>query len=230
MKSFVISLVGAVVITLAVPRPARAQYYDSYRGGAGPFFRVGIGPAFTEDGKITEYTGFTAGNKIEYDTGTAIEFAGGFAFNDFVSVELEASWIANEIGHVEGFTHDDTFLYNAPILASVALQHRIPNTIVTPYVRAGVGASATIFDTDSFSNGTVTLFGDDSEIVFAYQFSAGLRFDINHQMSIGVGYKYFATEDSSFKYESFFVGGPDQRLGVDGVRTHMVTVSFNMKF
>lgn len=230
MKSFVVSLVGATVITLVVPQSSLAQYYNSYHGGAGPYSYVGIGPAFTEDGKVREFTGFTAGNKIRYDTGFALEVAVGYAFNDWVSVELEAGWIGSEIQSVQGFTHDDTFLYNAPFLASVTLQHRIPQTIITPYVRAAVGGSATVFDTDGFSNGTITLFGYDSDLVFAYQFSAGVRFDLNDQMSIGVGYKYFATEDSSFEYGSFSGGGPVVRLGIEGVRTHVVTVSFNMKF
>jgi opacity protein-like surface antigen len=92
----------------------------------------------------------------------------------------------------------------------------------------GAGGSATIFDTDSFSNGAITLFGDDSDVVFAYQAFAGVRFDLNERMSLGIRYKYFATEDSSYRFDSSF--GPPVRLGIEGVRTHLVTVSFNLKF
>lgn len=230
MKSSVVPLVTAVAVTLVVPHTSFAQYYNSYSGETGLYFRAGIGPAFTQDGMVTEFTGFPPGSEIEYRTGLAFEGAFGYAFNDWVSLELEAGWIGNEIRSVEGFTHDDTFLYQAPLLISVTLQQRIPQTIITPYVRAAFGGSATIFDTDGFSNETVTLFGDDADVVFAYQFSAGVRFDINDQMSIGAGYKYFATEDSSFEYEAVFGGGPDVQFGIEGVRTHVVMVTFNMKF
>ena len=230
MKLFVVPLVMAVAVTLVDPQSSFAQYYNSYTGETGLYFRAGIGPAFTQDGEVTEFTGFPPGNEIEYRTGLALEGAFGYAFNDWFAIELEAGWIGNEIRSVEGFTHNDTFLYQAPLLLSVTLQQRIPQTIVTPYLRAGFGGAATIFDTDGFSNGTATLFGDDSDVVFAYQFSAGVRFEFNDQMSIGAGYKYFATEDSSFEYEALFGGGPDVQFGIEGVRTHIVLVTFNMKF
>jgi opacity protein-like surface antigen len=230
MKSFVVPLVAAVAVTLIAPLSSSAQFYHSYSGEAGPYFRAGIGPAFTQDGKVTEFTGFTPGNAIEYRTGLALEGAIGYAFNDWVSIEFEAGWIGNEIDGVTGFMHNDTFLYQAPMLASVTLQQRIPQTIVTPYVRAAFGGSVAIFDTDGLSNGTVELFGEDADMVFAYQFSAGLRFDLNEQMSIGASYKYFATEDSTFEYEAMFGGGPDVQFGIEGVRTHVVVVTFNMKF
>jgi len=230
MKSFVVSLVGAITVTLIVPQSSVAQYYSSYSGDVGPYFRAGAGPAFTQDGMVKGFTGFAPGNEIEYRTGFALEGAVGFAFNEWVAIEFESSWIGNEINAVEGFAHDDTFLYHAPLLVSVTLQQRIPQTIVTPYLRAAVGGAVTIFDTEGFSNGTATLFGEASDFVFAYQLAAGLRFDLNDQMSIGIGYKYFSTEDSTFKYEALFGGGPDARLEIEGVRTHVVLVTFDMKF
>jgi opacity protein-like surface antigen len=229
MKSFVVSLVLAVAATLVIPQPACAQF-NMYSGDTGPYFRAGIGPAFTQDGEMTEFTGFAAGNEIRYRTGLALEGAIGYAFNEWVSVELEAGLIGNEIDSVTGFAHNDTQLYNAPLLVSMTFQQRIPNTIVTPYVRAGFGGSATVFDTDGFSNGTVTLVGEDSDVVLAYQFAAGLRFDFNEQMSLSAGYKYFATDDSRFRYEALFGGGPDVQMGIEGVQTHVVAVTFSMRF
>lgn len=229
MKSFFIPCITAVTVSLVMPPPAAADYY--FNGSdVGPYFRVGIGPAFTQDGQVTEFTGFAAGNEIEYRTGVALEGAIGYAFNEWIGIEFEAGLIANELRGVPGFGHNDTFLSHTPLLVGVTLQQRIPQTVITPYVRAAFGGSVTMFDTDGFSNGAVTLVGEDTDLVFAYQLSAGLRFDLNDQMSLSAGYKYFATEDSTFKYESLFGGGPDVRLGIEGIRSHLVLVSFNMKF
>lgn len=230
MKSLVVSLVGAAAITLLVPTTVSAQHHYSSAGEAGPYLRAGIGPAFTQDGSITEFTGFAAGNEIKYDTGLALEFAGGYAFNSWLAVELEFGFVGNEFDSTAGITHADTFLYSAPILAGVTLQHRIPGTIITPYVSASVGGSATVFDTDGFSNGVATLFGEDEDFVFAYQFGAGVRFDLNDQMSLGIDYKYFVTDDSSFEFQSLFGGGPNVRLGIEGVQTHIVAATFTFRF
>jgi opacity protein-like surface antigen len=228
MKLFVGSLAVAAIATLFVSQSASAQNYDYYPQEAGPYFHIGAGGALTHPGEITEFSGFAPGNKISYETGFAGELGGGYAFNRYIALGGEGGWVGNEIKRVDDFALNDTFLYNAPILATLTLQCPIPNTGITPFVRAGVGGSVTIFDTDYFDNGVVTLIGDDSDVVFAYQLSAGVRFNFNDQMSIGVTYKYFATDDSDFTYEGFL--GPDQHLGIEGVRSHLLTVSFNMAF
>lgn len=231
MKSSTMLLAVAASAALFVPNSSPAQYYDdSYGANGRPYFRVGIGPAFTADGSLPEFSGFAAGNQVKYDTGFAFDGAIGFTFNRWISAEFETGMIANEISQVEGFALDDTFLFNVPFMANVTLNYTIPRTIVTPYIGAGLGGSVTGFDTDYFSNGDVSLYGSDATVVFAYQFYAGVRFEINNQMSVAVGYKYFATEDADFSFESFNYGQPDLHLGFEGVTSHIVTVAFNMRF
>src|SRR6185503_13575623 len=98
------------------------------------------------------------GNKISYDTGFALDAACGYVFNHLLSAEIELGWIGNEMDQVQGIALHDTFLYNASFMGNVTLQYPIPRSIVTPYIGAGAGGSATFSDTDSFSNGTITLF------------------------------------------------------------------------
>jgi opacity protein-like surface antigen len=226
MKSFLFFTLALVSAALLFPQPCGAQYPES---SPGFYFRAGGGPAFTEDSEVTEFTGFPTGNKIEYNTGFALDLAAGYAFNPWVSTELETGWIGNEVDSIEGFTVDDTFFYNVPVMANVTFRFPIPRTIVTPYIGAGAGASLTTFDTEETSNGTISLFDYEDDEVFAYQFFAGVRFDLNENMSLGAEYKYFATDDSTFSYRSLF-GGPPVKLGIDGARSHVVTVSFAMKF
>ena len=230
MKTSAVSLAPAFAAALLVSQSCPAQYSGSPGRLDGPYFNVNAGPAFTHDGMVTELTGFAAGNRINYDTGFGVDAAIGYVFNDIASVEFEVGWIGNELDRVQGFTMSDTFLYNAPFMVNVTLQYPIPHSTVTPYVGVGGGGSATTFDTDGFSNGSITMFGNDTDVVFAYQAFAGVRFDLNERMSLGIRYKYFATEDSSFNFNSFNPSGPPVRLGIEGVRTHLVTASFNMKF
>jgi len=231
MKSSTIFHAVAVSAALLIPNSSPAQFYDDSSGASGrPYFRVGIGPAFTADGSLTEFSGFAAGNKITYDTGYALDAAMGFAFNPWISAEFETGVVANQISHVDGFALDDTYLYNVPFMANVTFKHTIPRTVVTPYIGAGLGGSVTAFDTDYFANDQVSVYGSASTVVFAYQFYAGVRFELNPQMSVGLGYKYFATENSDFHYESFHYGQPDLHLGIGGVASHIVTICCNMRF
>jgi opacity protein-like surface antigen len=224
------ALALAVLAGLAWRSDAQAQPRSPNHG---PYFRVNLGPAFTQDGEITEFTGFPSGNKIEYNTGISLGLAGGFAFNKFVAAELELGSIWNEIDRVEGFSVDDTSLANVPFLANVVLQFPIAQNRVVPYIGGGFGGAATVFDADRFRNPTTreTLVGSDSDVVFAYQGFAGLRFNLNDQMFLGVDYKFFATEDSRYSYDPFIPGtGGTIRLGIEGVRSHVVAFSFTVKF
>jgi len=220
----------ALALCLGTP-PAGAQGLRFSTEGAGPYFRTDLGPAFVQDGKLTKFGGSTK-NNVEFDTGFTFDAAIGYAFNKYLAADFEFGYIGTDINHVSGFfVNDDTFLYNAPFLANVTLSYPIPRTIVTPYIGAGVGGSLTVFDTDGFGNNTDAVFGDDTDFVFAWQAFAGLRFDLNKQMSLGVGYKYFWTEDTSFSYPPLFPGtGSNFRVGFDGIRSHSVLFTFQMKF
>ena len=66
---------------------------------------------------------------------------------------------------------------------------------VTPYLGAGIGFSNVSVD---YSDAGVKL-ADDSDMVFSYQFIAGVGFDINPKLKLDLSYKYFATTTPSYK-------------------------------
>jgi opacity protein-like surface antigen len=198
--------------------------------GAGPYCRFDLGPSVFEDGRLTRFGG-PANNEVEYEVGFAASAAFGYAFNHYIAADLEFGGIGTEIKSVDGFGFSDTFLSNLPFLANVTFSFPIPRTIVVPYIGGGAGGSMTVFSTDGFGNGSVAVFGDDTDVVFAWQAYAGLWFNLNKHASIGVGYKYFATEDSSFSYPPDFPGSaPNLSVGFEGVRAHTAVISFHMKF
>lgn len=67
----------------------------------------------------------------------------------------------------------------------------IANSSVVPYLGGGIGGANI--------NGEITVLGgDDNDTVFAYQFMAGIGFEINPKTTLTVGYRYFATTDPEF--------------------------------
>ena len=203
--------------------PSRSYYY--WPEGAGPYVRGGVGPSFFEDGNINTFGGPVSG-KVKFRPGLAADAAVGFAWNDFLATDIEIGFIGARIkDSVPGFSSDNSYLYHAPFLANVILSLPIPHSNVVPYVGIGGGGSEVVFDTDSFGDGADTVTGRENDVVWAWQAFAGVRFKMNDHISFGVGYKYFATEDSSFSYP------PDNfKVGFDGARTHSVLFTVQVIF
>ena len=209
---------------------ADAQQYYTLPEGAGGICRFELGPSVIQDGRLTTFGG-PASSKVEYDVGFASSAAFGYAFNHYIATDFEFGWIGTTIHSVEGYFLGDTWLDNLPFMVNLTLSLPIPRTIVVPYIGGGVGGSWTMFYTDGFGDGSVAVYGDDSDTVFAWQAFAGLRFKLSEEMSLGIGYKYFVTQDPSFSFPPFYPGsGPNFPMRFDGIRAHSVSLSFQVKF
>jgi hypothetical protein len=79
-------------VLLLVPLAVCAQYLMVRPPGAGPYVRFDLGPTFPEDGRLTVFGTFPAGNTVHYETGFASDVAMGYAFNPWVAAELELGW------------------------------------------------------------------------------------------------------------------------------------------
>lgn len=221
-------LAGLMVLSGALAAQAQNYYFDTE--GAGPYLRTGIGPVFFENGRVNNFGGSVPGGTIDYQTGLSADVAVGFSFNKYVATDFDLGFVGAKIRSAQGFSSDNSYLYQAPFMGNLVLSYPIPRSIVVPYIGAGVGGSAVTFDTDRFSDGYTTVVGRESDVVFAYQAFAGLRFNLNPTMSVGIGYKYFATESPTFTYPSGYYGGPDFQMGFDGVHTHSVQFTFQWSF
>jgi opacity protein-like surface antigen len=224
---------GVVALSLCLGAAvAQAQYYY-LPPDAGPYFRLGIGPSFFQNGQLTEfggpsYPGPAVSSKVDYQTGLAAAVAFGWAFNKYVAADFETGYIGATINNVPGFSSDNSRLYNVPFLVNVTLSYPIPRTILIPYVGAGVGGADVVFDTDSFRQNSTgyTVYGSENDVVFAGQVFAGLRFQLGRDLSLDLGYKYFATGNPTFSYPP----SPNFDVGFRGVRTHSVLLALVWKF
>ncbi|MGB7769505.1 MAG: hypothetical protein WBN22_11715, partial [Verrucomicrobiia bacterium] len=99
-----------------------------------------------------------------------------------------------------------------------------------PYIGAGVGGADVVFDTDQFGpSSSDYVFGSENDVVFAGQVFAGLRFQLNPNISLDLGYKYFATGDPTFSYPNEHSPG-NFDVGFRGARTHSILFALVWKF
>jgi len=85
------------------------------------------------------------------------------------------------------------------------------NSPLVPYFGMGLGAASIDADisTPVFPPG-INQFIDDSATVFAYQFMAGLGYNISPTMTLTADYRYFGTVDPEFSPGNAFIPGvPD---------------------
>jgi opacity protein-like surface antigen len=221
-------IAGIVVLSASLAAAvAQAQYYYQPPEDAGPYFRMGVGPSFFQNGQLSQFGGPVSG-PVKYRTGLAAEGAFGWAFNKYVAADFEVGYVGAKIDSVPGYNSDNSYVYNVPFLANVTLSYPIPRTIVVPYIGAGIGGADVVFDSDSFnpvSNPNNYVTGRENDVVFAWQAFAGLRFRLAQNLSLGIGYKFFATADPTFTYP------PDNfSVGFQGVRTHSVIASLEWRF
>jgi len=221
-------IAGIIVLSACLGTAvAQAQYYYQLPEDAGPYFRLGVGPSFFQNGQITQF-GTPVSSPVKYRTGLAAEGAFGWAFDKYVATDFEVGYVGAKIDNVPGYNSDNSYIYNVPFLANVVLSYPIPHTIMVPYIGAGVGGADVVFDSDRFSpvsNPGNYVTGRENDVVFAWQAFAGLRFRLAQNLSLGVGYKFLATQDPSFTYP------PDNfHVNFDGARTHSVMASLEWRF
>ena len=194
---------------------------------------MGLGPSFYQNGVLKQFTsqGFSgpANQPVSYNTGIAFSAAMGYAFNKYFGLDFETGYQEAGINNIPGYFSNNSYISNVPLLVNGTFSLPIPHTILVPYIGAGGGGSISVFYADSFGNqgiNNATAFGSESEAVYAYQAFAGLNFKISRNISLGLGYKYFATGDPTFSYPP----GPNLNISFKGVRTHSVLFTFQCNF
>ena len=185
----------------------------------GFYFTGGIGPAIAQDPDLKEFLGPTGGN-VELDPGFHLGVAGGYNFTRWLGVEMESGFIVNNIDRIGGASADAT-LSHVPFLANIVLRYEDQNCPVIPYFTAGLGGDSSVLWFDD----SLGLDGSDSDVVFAFQISGGVRYRINDYMSAGLEYKFYHADDASWHVED---SGGRIRFGATAV--HCITAVFNMKF
>jgi len=139
--------------------------------------------------------GFNAGIALGYDFGD-FRAEGELAYhrNDLNTITAGAVSVPGE-GAVSALSIMANGYYDFSSRRSFRSRNssRSNNSLLVPYLGLGVGVANV--EADMSIPGFGGQFVDDSAIVLAYQFMAGVGFNISSKTTLTVGYRYFATGD-----------------------------------
>jgi opacity protein-like surface antigen len=213
-KAALTLIVAAAVATPALRASAAANGRDT-----GPYITLDGGVNIMQDITVEGINGvkikprlsngkFGSGVpsiKQPMDTGFRVGVIGGYNLNKWVAVEIESGFMYN------GLTGSDNGWYGSiPLLGNVVLRYENDSKFV-PYIGAGAGGAYTMLE----GSGT-----DETYFVFAYQAKVGVAYNINDNMSVDVGYKFFGTGDLEYK----------SALKLKDIYAHYIGLSFTWKF
>jgi opacity protein-like surface antigen len=194
------------------------------------YVKADAGGNITSDVSMTGYFGpVDPGTKVTFDPGIRLGLAGGYHVTDWFATELETGLMANHIHSITGANQLDANFSNTPLLANLRFQlpgqHRL-----TPYFGGGLGGSVSILNADPMTLNGITIQGSAGALVFAYQAFAGLEWNLNEHMSVGVEYHYFATEGPSLQADFVSSGISSDRIVLGGAQTQSFSLLFKWTF
>ena len=212
---------GCILISLALPLIAHGQ--------PSVYFKVDAGGNLTSDTDLKEFFGQgVAGAKVKFDPGYRFGVGGGYEVCQFFAVEGEIGSYGNNIKSITGAQRVDAAFFNIPFLVNLKLMGP-RNWFVRPYIGGGAGGSASVLSVDHIDRGALHLDGTDSDVVFAYQGFAGLRFRINDEMGLAIEYRYFHADAPSWHADfDTFLASDQLKFGRS--ETHSLSVVFDWHF
>jgi opacity protein-like surface antigen len=200
----ILSTVTAVALLVI---PAACLAGPPRPGGYASGF-IGVSGPRNADVTTSDFLGATFNDQVEFDPGINV---GGTAGYDFGIIRLEGE-LSYKRSEIKGITDkSDGFQFRNPdgnlgalammVNAFFDLHNATP---VTPYWGAGIGFAALhlsdTFGTDTRGGTTERplLYASDTDTVFAWQAGGGLDIALNRNLSLDLGYRYFATDKASF--------------------------------
>ena len=150
------------------------------------YFNGSLGGALQQDMRVKN-----AGGKVGFDPGVRFDYSGGFNFSRNFSGELETGVIANRLDTFNGVSLSSMgqkgYLTQIPLLANLIFRAPLQYGI-TPYIGVGAGGVAsTLYLRQPGDRGS------DTDINFAYQAMAGVKWALTPNLELGVGYKFLGT-------------------------------------
>jgi opacity protein-like surface antigen len=119
----------------------------------------------------------------EYKTGYDGAVALGYSYVPG-RVEVEVAYNTNDVDGFDENVSALSLMFNA---YAEFYDQDIGFMEISTYVGGGLGAAQVTYD--------ISGFGDDDDIVFAWQFALGLGVELSDSVILDLGYRYFATAD-----------------------------------
>lgn len=196
------------------------------------YFRADLGASLPMETDLEEFLGLDPEGdvRIDFDAGLRLGLAGGYRITPWLGLELESGVLFNSINDADGGSVDAS-LTQVPFMGNLVVQCNNFERWV-PFVGVGAGGVSSILDIDervAVGGGTLTVEGNDADFVFAYQAFAGVRYEFNDRMGVGLIYRFMGTQGPSWDVESDDFGD-DLKIALDDVFTHSISALFHLHF
>lgn len=209
----VLPVVLAAVIFLAGAghaqpyRPASPFYFGVFGGYVAP-------EDMTWDSNVTG-----ASTDLSLDESGMIGFKMGYILPQARALALEFEWNymfeQNIPPQVVSGVRESGDVYLNNFMVNLIL--RYPEGRIHPYIGGGIGASSMNIQNTESIGGVVVNVAEESATGFAWQFLAGINFELAPNLSADLAYRYFGTN-------------PDFTVIDVDYRTHAVTLGINFHF
>ncbi len=166
------------------------------------FLTGDAGAAIVQNANIRSSPFGNSGN-LQLDTGFRGGFDLGYQLQPAWAVAFESGVVWNGINSIAGNNPNEgasANLYQVPILAKVI--YTPLHGKFQPFVSAGVGGVASIFDLSNVSNGSsIGIFAPNFNATswsVAYQAEIGFRYQIARSWDVGLKYAFLGTTDQNW--------------------------------
>jgi opacity protein-like surface antigen len=178
----------AVEAPLAGPEPA-------YGWNAPVNASFSLGGVMAMDRDVREYPFSGPGDKLKLHPGVGFTVGMNGRITRWLRLEFETGLLINTIDRI-GRDHADGYLAHVPLMMNVMVAYETPKSRWVPYIGAGFGGDFNELLITSRDTGIDDIYTD---VTYACQAMAGVRYAISRGASIGVGYKFYHSGSSRYE-------------------------------
>jgi len=184
-----------------------------------------LGVSYPEDSKLSNFSApVTSGDQMELSPGVTFDFAVGYQFKPWLAIGGDLGWTYNKVGAIGNAFWSGSYLEQACLMADVIFQPDWERLV--PFAGVGIGGVYSTLDLgEGFLGGA---HGEATDLVLAWQAFAGLRYRLSTHWSLGVTYRYLATDNQDWDVSWNY--GSHTEIGVDSVQTHSVCLELTGHF
>lgn len=167
--------------------------------------QVDAGANFIEDTTVKQFLGIPSPNtRMTFDPGVRLGLGAGYHFNDIVAAEIESGFSYNTakdltVGGVSVGQFGSADVWGVPVIVG-ALVSPLPDTLLKPYIGAGIGAHAVF---GSLSIPTAGFSDSGYSLVFAWQVKAGFTYEVCPNVELLFAYRLLGVGDHKLKLTAF---------------------------
>lgn len=191
ISTYLLTATGVALLVSATPIHAADDWTQRL------YVNADAGGIFQQDGDFHQTGAPTF--STTFNPGLRTDIALGYNLTKSFAVELEPGFMWNSVDTLDGYglgPGDSIDLYSIPVLANLVYKFETHNAW-TPYVGVGVGANIGIFDGSLHGSSF-----QDTDVAFAYQAEAGLKYSFTDHVAVGLAYKFYGTTDQNYDLQT----------------------------